>query len=1130
MMDGQAVAVSTVELNGQPAACKIAFRKQAADSADYHLDFTEARASIIFHVAVGTNTVTWTAMPPKEAGSVKIHTIAFPGNAMLTIDTRQPDAALAFTHCTNTHDNYKGTFREYVGPLKDAKPGPDSGNYLFLSAGKLAGGIASTNDEDVSRVKRDITEKDGIKSCAAQNPVWQLRTFDDEPPTLPLVKVFITPDINADGRADWQDPALVYRRTMPLPYGHELVKSTVGENIAMNFASGAQQPFLKILDEIKRCSLVTDNLGQQVTIKGFSSEGHDSANSDYSGHYNERAGGMKDFNTLLDHAAEYHARVGIHINASEVYPEALRYKPEILQRNEKGQTKEGWVWLDHGQMIDKVKDTRDGGLFASLEQMKRDLPNLGYIYLDTYWENGWPAARIAKEFAALKLPFGTEGDTALDPWSTWAHWRGNYDSQVMRFLWFSDRDISSNDPILRGGRADDDTFMGWQGHHAFNSFVNGTFSRHLPAKYLQHFELQAWTPGKEARFSDGVKVAKEGETVTVTQNGRVVMTWAGAGSSSRLFVPWDPKSEEKIYAWDETGTPQIWELPPSWKDHKEVFLYKLTDLGRTDETRLPVTDGKVTLAIAKSTPHVLYPKQAPAQKPLVFGEGSMVKNPGFDSGNLSDWSPTPATSASIAEDGAGNAYLVLTGESAAEVSQMLTGLQGGRTYAASVWVQVKGARMASIEIDCGSKTTANFVTRTNVRHSAPNDPRSGSNYQRMQVLFEVPVGQSSARLHLKAATGPAGTDVQFDDIRVALSGRSPEAARHFFWEDFEHVTFGGYGPFTCCPGERTHLSETHKPYTTDTISGKFSLKSRDGGQVGRTLPVTLRFKPDTLYRLSCQTIGAGHLTAESKGKTVLNLKFPNLPNDGVGKVEGSFSTGNDPDSYLALFRDGGTDFIAIDDLAIDEIGPAPASANATPVSYNDKLPGRGILMEESFAKPLSKDWTVTASKHPGTAIATAKGALTISAADNVTAVAERPLPAGTTAVECRLAVDGDQGQTWGPGLFLIWPGGQQLRINVRIPDARFNVESNVAGEVKPVKWEPADSVALRLRLDADKIIAEARNDAKDWQTVATLPRDKFPGDPSKVRLGKMHVFEPDDNGDPGNDGSCLFRNLRVYGR
>jgi hypothetical protein len=62
---------------------------------------------------------------------------------------------------------------------------------------------------------------------------------------------------------------------------------------------------------IKECRLATDGLGQQVVIKGLSSEGHDCANTDYAAHWNERAGGLKDFTVLLEHAHECNARIGI---------------------------------------------------------------------------------------------------------------------------------------------------------------------------------------------------------------------------------------------------------------------------------------------------------------------------------------------------------------------------------------------------------------------------------------------------------------------------------------------------------------------------------------------------------------------------------------------------------------------------------------------------------------------------------------------------------------------------------------------------------------------------------------------------------------------------------------------------
>ena len=1026
-------------------------------------------------------------------------------------------------------------FRETFGPLASLKPGADTASYFFCSAGALAAGIASNHIYDVQRAAFVIAEKDGVKTCAAQNPEWLYRHVPGEAVGLPWVKVFITGDRNGDGKADWQDAALVYRKTMPKPYGSEFVRAAVGDQIAMNFASGAQQPFLRILDNIRKCWLVTDGIGQQVLIKGFSSEGHDSANTDYSGHYNERAGGQRDLNVLLENAGKYNTRVGIHINASEVYPEARRYKPEILRRDANGNPINGWCWLDQAHLIDRAKDTESGELFAELDRMRRDLPRLDFLYVDTYWESGWPAWKIAHKINSLGLTLHTEGPNSFDPWCTWAHWRGQ-ELRIMQFLWYSERDIFPNDAVLRA--ASHGGFMGWQGEGNLQNFINCAFARNLPVKFLQHFELLRWEPGKEAVFSGEVKVVKAGDAVTVTQNGRKVMTWTGGGANNRLFVPWDPTSEDKIYVWDEVATEQTWELPPSWEKRAEVYLYKLTDLGRTEEMKVPVVNGRVTLRAAKSTPYVLYPKQAPRQKPLPWGEGLPVKDPGFDSHGFTFWKRGPAGAPvdhiASENDRRGNTRLVISGNNGAagEVSQEITGLEGGKTYAASVWVQVSGKRTSSVTVlplgAKDAKAVSNYVTHTDVRHSAPNDPRTGTNYQRLKVLFDLPRGCTKALLTLKAENGAPSSAVEFDDVRVVGTRVSPEAAGHWFWEDFENVD-QGYGPFTCCSGEHTHLSETNKPYTQDTIAGRFSLKSRDGGRVLRTLPCTIRLKPNTRYRLSVETLtdpaGKGRLTVESKGRTVLDKKFP----AGRGAITGEFATGDDTESFISLFKDSG-DMIVIDDLAIDEVGPAPAVAE--PAKIDDKIPNRRILLEKTFTKPLSADWSVIASRNPGTKVEVANGVLAINAAANVSALGQRKLPEGATAIECRLSTDGDEGQTWGPGLCLLWPGGQAFRVNLRGPDGCFGVDSTVAAQIRTGILAASDSVSLRIRLEPDEIVGEARNAQDDeWQILATFPREKFPGDPATVRIGKMHGVEgAGDHSDPGPEGACAFHVMRIYGK
>ncbi len=173
---------------------------------------------------------------------------------------------------------------------------------------------------------------------------------------------------------------------------------------------------------------------------------------------------------------------------------------------------------------------------------------------------------------------------------------------------------------------------------------------------------------------------------------------------------------------------------------------------------------------------------------------------------------------------------------------------------------------------------------------------------------------------MKAAKNSDGSKVEYDDIRIVETKRTAAAEKHWFYEDFENVDMG-YGPFTCCFGERTHLSESNPPYTKDTINGRFSFKTRDGGRAVRTLPCTIRFKPWTKYKLTCATLGGeGRITAESAGEIVLDGKIES----GSNRFESEFSTLNDTESFISIYKGKG-DWLTLDDITIDEIGIVPAS-------------------------------------------------------------------------------------------------------------------------------------------------------------------------------------------------------------
>jgi len=936
---GQAQTTSAVKLNGKLTPCKVSFKKTNAFSATYHLDFTNQKIQVTMGVTVGEDAVTLAVSRVDEQADTKLMSLSFPDNALLTIDSSTPNAQVAAVAASYSDERrehktagsvHKTIFREEIAPISKAKVGQHQVNYFFATAGKLAAGIATNHYVDNHRIEYSISQSKTGKTCKAWSPIWAYREIKSETVDLPFAKIFITPDRNGDGIATWQDAAIAYRKNMPKPLGYEFVKSTVGANIAMNFASGAQQPFLKILDEIKKFHRATDGIGNEVIIKGFSAEGHDSANTDYSRHTNERAGGLKDFTVLLENAKKYNSRIGIHINVTEVYPESNRYDSKILFYDKDGALRKRWIWLDRSYEIDKRKDILSGSLFSSLDQMKKELPNLDFIYVDKNHAAYWESMKIAQKLNSLGFPVYVEGNFSFDPYTTWAHHRGDM-GKIIQFLWYSERELFPNDPILRGGRSDNDGFMDWQSKHSFKNAIFGTFSRNLPAKYLKNFELMRWEPGKLAEFSDGVLVSKKGDQINVTRNGNLVMTWTKDCKNSRLFVPWTPKTEEKIYAWDEVGGEITWKLPAKWKQLQTVYLYKLTDAGRCEETKLSPSNASVTLTLEKNTPYVIYPKKAPKQATYNWGEGSPVKDPNFFSLGFNDWKKSSTSKDTshirIENNRNRNPRLVISGNDGADatISQVMTGLKPDQDYAAEVWVMIKGKRQVTFEIQPlspAAPAVSTTLDHTTVKHNMACDPHNGTFYQRLTLRFKTPKGVTSAKISLIVDKGAKKSAVEFNGVRVAQDKQpSSEAKKHWFYEDFESTALGGFGAFTCNFGERTHLSETNKPYTKDTINGRYSLKSRDRGRVVRTVPGTLRFKPKTRYRFTCETLTApgasGHITMDSAGKVIANHPITT----GRGKVQFEFTTGDDTESFLSIFKDKG-DYIVIDDVAIDELGPA----------------------------------------------------------------------------------------------------------------------------------------------------------------------------------------------------------------
>ena len=76
-------------------------------------------------------------------------------------------------------------------------------------------------------------------------------------------------------------------------------------------------------------------------MKGYGSEGHDSGHLNYAD-IGRRIGGVEDFKKLIAASKEYGAKLGIHVNASETYPESIYFNEERLRRNADGNYAYGW--------------------------------------------------------------------------------------------------------------------------------------------------------------------------------------------------------------------------------------------------------------------------------------------------------------------------------------------------------------------------------------------------------------------------------------------------------------------------------------------------------------------------------------------------------------------------------------------------------------------------------------------------------------------------------------------------------------------------------------------------------------------------------------------------------------------
>ena len=342
-----------------------------------------------------------------------------------------------------------------------------------------------------------------------------------------------------------------------------------------------------------------------------------------------------------------------------------------------------------------------------------------------------------------------------------------------------------------------------------------------------------------------------------------------------LFLPWfgensktnDPDDADKIYHWNAYGGKTTWAVAEGWTDGMKVSLYELTRNSKMKRKNLTVRNGKLTVEAKAEVPYVIYPRNQKPRTAGNFGEGSPIRNPGFDDRSLSMWNP-------IAKDCViGTTYssysdprLTMESESYGngEISQTLKKLRCGTAYTVYLFADISEGAKLTVQVSCGGKTAG--ASACHCDYPCYNLAKyAGTCYQKVKVTFDVPDDENNAKLKIECQFGKSGGRVNVDDVRIwenmARSPRltDPGMEDYVLYEDFENVE-QGYGCFVSAGNAgfagdfQVHLAEkASTQFLSYAINGNYSLKINQGGEKPQTLlrthPNQFKLEANTRYEI-----------------------------------------------------------------------------------------------------------------------------------------------------------------------------------------------------------------------------------------------------------------------------------------
>lgn len=888
-MYGQTEKLDTVIVNktnhndntGIAIKPEVKYEKTAENKAVYTMTLKDEEnnidAVVTAELVVKDNTLEFNITDIKNNTPLSVKTIDIPNHNLVSVRSDQVTSTFAgsqmSTNTTSRGDTYKNVDRNIT-------TGKAGYMYAFVSADGLSAGLWSNSEANVTAdwqrvVARTETYGDEKQVSLSSNYwIYQKGEGYREENTateMPSVKVAITGDENGDNVVDWQDGAIAYRDIMNNPVGAELVPDRVAIRVAMNFGSQAQNPFLMTLDNVKKVYLNTDGLGQSVLLKGYGSEGHDSGHLNYAD-IGTRIGGAEDMKYLLKAGKQWGATFGIHVNASETYPESIYFTEDRLRKNADGSLNYGWNWLDQGVNIDADYDLRNGReqRFVDLYNVLGGADNdLDFIYVDV-WGNGqsgdngtWASRQLAKEITltcgwrlAGEWGYANEYDSTFQHWAADLTYGGytlkGINSDIARFIRNHQKDSWVGDYPSYGGAAvnpllggyDMKDFEGWQGRNDYEGYIENLFDDDLATKFVQHYLVMQWVYG-EPTTVNGISWTPEMKVVLQDEereNTLVIERQSNDGSSAgyklrtmtfngvkimdgeKYLIPWFwdangnelSSDEQKLYHWNQAGGTSTWTLPEGWSN---AVVYELTENGKVPVDVASISGGQITINAKASTPYVLHkaPVSELTNEDMNWSEGVHIIDTGFNSASLDQWDITGETEAAqIVKSAASNAMLCLDNtEEEVALTQELTDLTPGQQYAAYVGVDNRSDAKAYIEVSVNGETISNYTERSIAKnyikayaHNTNNATTAGTGSY-FQNMYVYFTAPESGNVTLTLRREAGEGATYYDDIRVCDSNVSYyDESGDVFTQDFENVVQGIY-PFVIGGVEGVEDNRTH---------------------------------------------------------------------------------------------------------------------------------------------------------------------------------------------------------------------------------------------------------------------------------------------------------------------------------